>query len=64
MWRFSSEGRQLANARCPMGGKHEADPARAQVDTFGCRKCGAIPKDSDEYLEEMGHPDAYFPRRL
>ncbi len=66
MWKFSEEGRRLAKAPCPMGGKHEADPARAREDTFGCRKCGVIPKDSEEYREMMEAPDARdpFPDRL
>ena len=64
VWKFSSEGRRLQGARCPMGDKHQPDETWAQGDTFYCMKCGAIPKDSELYREEMGHPDAYFPDRL
>lgn len=44
-----------------MGGKHEPDEIWARDDIFYCRKCGAIPKDSEPYHEEMRHPDAYDP---
>lgn len=43
------------------GNKHEPEPAAASVDTFLCRRCGAIPKDSEIYLEDVTHPDAYDP---
>ena len=46
MRRFSEEGRHLQSSRCPVGGKHEADETWAQLDTFYCRKCGVIPKQT------------------
>jgi hypothetical protein len=62
MYRFTAEGHRLANSPCIMtGAKHEPEPAAASVGTFLCKRCGAIPKDSDDYLEDVRHPDAYDP---
>lgn len=50
MYRFTAEGRRTAKTWCPVtGGKHVQDEALAQQDTFYCRRCGAIPKDSVHY---------------
>lgn len=50
MYRFTAEGRRLAQETCPItGAKHEPEPAAGQVGTFFCARCGAIPKDSIWY---------------
>lgn len=45
---FTKEGRRIASLPCPVsaGGAHEPDPTQAQLGTFYCRLCGAIPRDS------------------
>lgn len=62
MHRFTAEGRKLARGICPMTGlRHEPEPTVAELGTFTCKRCGAIPKDSDAYIEDVTHPDAYDP---
>ncbi|GGV34304.1 hypothetical protein GCM10010182_67790 [Actinomadura cremea] len=62
MHSFTDEGRRTKKVPCLItGGQHEIDETMAAQDTFYCKRCGAIPKDSIWYDME-GAPDGRHDR--